>query len=319
MASIGKAKSIAHGSALAEYADKKGEELTGKNVIGHSPGGVIQEMREQQLLHTGRKISKPYFSLVFAPDPKSYGKDADLNKLTEEFMQRFCSRLKTHKGQSVDFENLQFKAWKHEEMTERKIPHAHILCNRILPNGEVIADSWIGKIAKATAEEMDRERHLKTAEDIGKDLRTTIKDKAHEALKEYAKVSRKGDFNSEAFAMYCQDHGLYMTVARASTGRVSGYYLQLDGSYDGEYHTTYKVSDIDKNLTLKRIGNTFDRYVYLAYKERKEEEEKQRKAEEQARKQAEAEEKKKQEQTKKQEDKRNEPRQDNRPRRHFHR
>lgn len=278
MASIGKTQSIAHGQALADYANRKGIGLEGQNIVGETPQEVIREMREQQQLHHGGAISKPYFSIVFAPDPNDY-RSENMNQLAKEYMKRFCKRLKTHTGEEVDFSSLQFKPWLHEEMSERKVPHIHILCNRILPNGEVISDSWIGKIAKATAEEMDKSRKLKTAEDIGKDLRAVVKQKAHEALTGYAKEAKGEQFDPQRFQEFCKAHGLVMSLSVSSTGRISGYYLQLDKEATGEYHTKYKASDIDKRLTLSRIDKTFQA-EQLRLMRMAEEEEKKRRAEE---------------------------------------
>jgi len=285
MASIGKSQAIAHGQALAEYANRKGVGLEGQNIVGETPQEVIQEMREQQQLHHGGTISKPYFSMVFAPDPNDY-RSEDMNQLANEYMKRFSSRLKTHTGEQVDFSSLQFKPYLHEKMSERKVPHIHILCNRILPNGEVISDSWVGKIAKATAEEMDRNRKLKTAEDLGKDLRAVVKQQAHEALTDYAKSAKGEQFDPQKYREFCKAHGLEMSLSVASTGRISGYYLQLDEERTGEYHTKYKVSDIDKQLTLSRIDKTFQaeqlrlmRLAAEAEKKQKAEEEKRRREE----------------------------------------
>ena len=171
-------------------------------------------------------------------------------------------------------------------MSERKVPHIHILCNRILPNGEVISDSWVGKIAKATAEEMDRNRKLKTAEDLGKDLRAVVKQRAHEALTDYAKTAKGEQFDPQKYREFCKAHGLEMSLSVASTGRISGYYLQLDEERTGEYHTKYKASDIDKQLTLSRIDKTFQaeqlrlmRLAAEAEKKQKAEEEKRRREE----------------------------------------
>lgn len=286
MASIGKSQAIAHGQALLDYANRKGIGLEGQNIVGETPQEVIREMREQQQLHHGGTISKPYFSMVFAPDPNDY-RSEDMNQLAHEYMKRFSSRLKTHTGEQVDFSSLQFKPYLHEEMSERKVPHIHILCNRILPNGEVISDSWVGKIAKATAEEMDKSRKLKTAEEVGKDLRAVVKQRAHEALTDYAKTAKGEQFDQQKYREFCKKHGLEMSLSVASTGRISGYYLQLDEARGG-YHTKYKASDIDKQLTLSRIDKTFQaeqlrlmRLAAEAEKKRRAEEEKRRREEEQ--------------------------------------
>lgn len=156
-------------------------------------------------------------------------------------------------------------------MSKNKIPHLHFLINRVLPDGSVISDSFIGKIFKAVSEEMDRELGQKTAEQLGKEQRKAMKEKANAALKDAARGQRKGSFSLDRFSQFCRAHGLFLIVARAAGhDEPSGYYLQLDDSYDGEEHARRKVSDVDRNLTLKRIDGTFDKYVSLTDKEEKE-------------------------------------------------
>lgn len=328
MSSIGKAKAIAHGKALTEYAERKGFELDAQNAISHSPSEVIQEMREQQQLHKG-SISKPFLSVVFAPESTADykdkdGKDMDMKSLVREYLKKLCSKLTTNSGKAINFSELQYKAWQHDEMSERKIAHGHILVNRVLGNGEVISDSWIGLKAKQAANEIDKKHALKDAEQLGKELKSTMKQRAFDALREAANGQKRGTIDKEIkanpvkalrkYALFARQYGLELRLSRSSTGRVSGYYLQLDESYDNGYHHAYKASDIDRNLTLSRIGKTFDKIVI---EEEKRKQEEVRKAE-QARKQEEEKKKQEEETKKKQEEKKDErkPERQQKPRWH---
>lgn len=251
------------------------------------------------------------------------GRMMNMKDLTREFLQNLCKQLKTNSGKSVNFSELQYKAWQHDEMSERKIAHAHILVNRVLSNGEVISDSYIGLKAKQTANEMDNKHNLKDADTLGKELKSTMKQRAFDALREAAKGRSKGailqDINSNParafwkYAHIARQFGLELSLSRSSTGRVSGYYIQLDENENG-YHHAYKASEIDRSLTLSRIANKFDK---LVIEEEKRKQEEARKAAEVAKQ---AEEKRKQEEaSKKQEEKKNDSKPELRQKPRWHR
>lgn len=317
MASIGQARSVSapHGARYETYAEKKEEakEVYRKNLDGTSRREINAEFKERRELHE-RSIKNPDIVLEFAPDLNSYRNQSgepDWHALSEELLQRFAKELHTHTGKPVDWRDLQGRFIYHSKMNVREIPHLHGRFNRILSNGEVIADRHIGMKFKKACEEMDKAHGYKTAKELGKDMRADVKKKAHDALKAYANtVTRKDRFSLDQYMVLCKTYGLNLIKSISSTGRLSGYKLQLDDSYDGDYHHEYKVSDIDRELTMKRIDDTFSRYVRLCEKERKEEEDRQ------ARLQAK---KDKDNEIKQQEEKKNEPKQDNKPRWHFRR
>lgn len=311
MASIGQGRSAsaAHGARYDAYAEQKKDasEVYRQNLDGTSRRETNREFKERRELH-GREIKNPDLLIEFAPDLTSYrseGAEPDWQSLSVELLQRLAAKMHTHTGKPVDWHDLQGRFIMHTKMNKSKIPHLHGRFNRILSNGEVIADRHIGLLVKGVCAEMDKAHGYKTAEEVGKQLKADTKDRAQNALKEAAKRQKRGSFSLDRYADFCRLYGLILTESRTSTGKLSGYYLQLDENYDGEYHTKYKASDIDRNLTISRIGRTFDKYVSQYEKEDREERERQRRAEEQARKAAEAEKKKQEEQTKKQEEKKN--------------
>lgn len=280
MASIGKARSVsaAHGARYDAYAENKegAKEVFRQNIYGTSRREINQEFKERRELH-GREITNPDIALEFAPDLKSYrnqGKEPDWPALAKELLQRFAKGLRTHTGKAVDWRDLQGRFIYHPKMNVRDNPHLHGRFNRILSNGEVIADRHIGLKFKKACEEMDKAHGYKTANELGQDMRKDIKAKANEALRAYASTSIGQPFNLDQYATMCEDYGLTLTKSISSTGRLSGYYLQLDNSYDGDYHHEYKASDIDRNLTMSRIENTFARLAYEARKRKAEEEKK---------------------------------------------
>lgn len=311
MASIMKGRSVpaSHADNYDKYAGKKenAQEVYRQGLQGQSLNEINAEFRERRELHSG--LTNTDFAFELAPEPNSWG-NVNAQEYINEFLDRLCAKLSRNSDRNKDTksvikkDDLQCIFFSHDHMNVSDIRHFHGRVSRILSDGSVINDRHIGKLCKEVSEDMDKKRQYKTAEDIGKEIKAETKRRAHEALREAAKGQKRGSFSLDRFKMFCESFGLNMEVSESSTGSVSGYWLQLD---DGEYHTRNKVSDIDRNLTLKRIPRLFDKYV---------DEEKKREQEE-ARKQEI--ERQKQENLKKQEEKKNDRKpEQQKPRWHRH-
>ncbi|KAB6522030.1 relaxase/mobilization nuclease domain-containing protein [Phocaeicola vulgatus] len=159
--------------------------------------------------------------------------DADWAKLGNDFMQR------------MGLMNHQYIIVKHSgtEKNSRQA-HLHILANRVSLSGELYKDNWIGKRATEAANSIARERNLVQSKDIGKANREEIK-QAMDGI-----LARMQGFDLAGFSRELEKLGFRVREARASTGKLNGYYVT---SRSG---TEYKASEIGKGYTLAHIEKT---------------------------------------------------------------
>ena len=159
--------------------------------------------------------------------------DADWAKIGNDFMQR------------MGLMNHQYIIVKHSgtEKNSRQA-HLHILANRVSLSGELYKDNWIGKRATEAANGIARERNLVQSKDIGKANREEIK-QAMDCI-----LARMQGFDLAGFSRELGKLGFKVREARASTGKLNGYYVT---SRSG---TEYKASEIGKGYTLAHIEKT---------------------------------------------------------------
>ena len=243
---IAKGKSIAHGAAAIEYDLNK--ELEGKSaateIQRHELFGCTGEEMVQEM--------KPYFSdfpnvknncLRFEVSPsveESAGMtDADWMKLGNDFLQR------------MGLMNHQYIIVKHSG-TERnsRQAHLHILANRVSLSGELYKDNWIGKRATEASNSIARERNLVQSKDIGKANKAEIKEAMDNVLK------KMQGFDLTKFQRELEKLGFKVREARASTGKLNGYYVTAHSG------TEYKASEIGKCYTLAHIEKTQNKLKY---------------------------------------------------------
>ncbi|MCS2716635.1 mobilization protein MbpB [Bacteroides thetaiotaomicron] len=159
--------------------------------------------------------------------------DADWAKLGNDFMQR------------MGLMNHQYIIVKHSGTEKnRRQAHLHILANRVSLSGELYKDNWIGKRATEAANGIARERNLVQSKDIGKANREEIK-QAMDGI-----LARMQGFDLAGFSRELEKLGFRVREARASTGKLNGYYVT---SRSG---TEYKASEIGKGYTLAHIEKT---------------------------------------------------------------
>lgn len=136
------------------------------------------------------------------------------------------------------------------DRTERndKRKHIHIAVSRIDLDGNVIENHNIAAKAKAAAEKLSKKYGLETAEEIGREKKEEIKSIARDVL------SKLPEYSFEAYKEALAKRGINVETYADKKGNVKGYRMYL-----GEEGFKYKVSDIDRNLTLGRIQGTYER------------------------------------------------------------
>ena len=137
-------------------------------------------------------------------------------------------------------------------------PHLHDIINRTDLDGNLVSDSFLANRAIQAANRLSELYGQKTAAQIGKERKAEIKEKMHRALKSLASYSFQG------FKEACASQGIELhEVMNGKAQQMQGYNVVLS-AHDS---TMYKASDIDRNLTLKRIENLWRKLRQQAIKE----------------------------------------------------
>ena len=183
-------------------------------------------------------IKRDFLWLSFSPSKELIEQWGDDETKWKEAHRKWLQYLGVDNSQRITI--LHYGAENDVERT-----HLHDIINRIDLEGNVISDSQIGLRAKAAAEKVAREYGLKTAEDIGKEQRAVIKEKARNTLRGLKNWSFDG------FERAVEEQGLkidrYYHHDESGTANVLQGYFLTDGVH------RIKASKIDRNLTLTRI------------------------------------------------------------------
>ena len=243
---IAKGKSISHGTAALEYDLAK--QISGKDaatevcrheLYGSTGADMIQEMKPYFADFPNVKNTCLRFEVSPSVEESAQYTDADWRKLADDFLTR------------MGLQNHQYVAVKHSGTESRKNQaHLHILANRVSLSGELYKDNWIGKRATEAANSIARERDLVQSKDIGKSNREEIKQAMDSIL------ARMQGFDLAGFSRELEKLGFKVREARASTGKLNGYYVT---SRSG---TEYKASEIGKGYTLAHIEKTQKKLKY---------------------------------------------------------
>lgn len=250
---VAKARTISYGTAKLEYDANKtiahvhvASELCRYNLYGDTPGEITREMHDVQENHH-RNLSKCYFDIVITLSEQ----DADKVKSPEqcrELVEEYMLRLMTGElGLSEDlFRQMQWIAYQHERTDHnRNLRHWHVLANRVLKDGTVVSDSFIGKKAAKVANDISRERGFSVAEEISPKNKEEIREAAFRTL------GGMDTFSFDIFKVLMAAEGFEFREAFAKSGKLLGYYILSKSG------TQYKASAIDRNLTIGRIENTW--------------------------------------------------------------
>ena len=103
--------------------------------------------------------------------------------------------------------------------SKKEQAHLHILANRISLSGELYRDNWIGKRATEAANAIAKERNFVQSQDIGKANKEEIKEAMNSVLK------KMQGFDLTKFQEELGKLGFKVREARASTGKLNGYYV----------------------------------------------------------------------------------------------
>ena len=237
---IAKGKSISHGTAALEYdlakeinGEAAATEIHRHELFGCTGEEMVQEMKPYFVDFPKVKNNCLRFEVSPSVEESAGMTDADWVKLGNDFMQR------------MGLMNHQYIIVKHSgtEKNSRQA-HLHILANRVSLSGELYKDNWIGKRATEAANSIARERNLVQSKDIGKANREEIKQAMDGVL------ARMQGFDLAEFSRELEKLGFRVREARASTGKLNGYYVT---SRSG---TEYKASEIGKGYTLAHIEKT---------------------------------------------------------------
>ena len=250
---VAKARTISYGTAKLEYDANKtiahvhvASELCRHNLYGDTSGEITREMHDVQENHH-RYLSKCYFDIVVTLSEQ----DADKVKSPEqcrELVEEYMLRLMTGElGLSEEqFRQMQWIAYQHERTDHNwNLRHWHVLANRVLTDGTVVSDSFIGKKAAKVVNDISRERGFRVAEDISPRNKEEIREAAFRIL------GGMDTFSFDIFKMLMAAEGFEIREAFAKSGKLQGYYILSKSG------TQYKASAIDRSLTLGRIENTW--------------------------------------------------------------
>lgn len=243
---IAKGKSIAHGMAALEYdLNKKLEgksaatEIYRNGVYGLTGEDMVQEMKPYFCAFPRVRNNCLRFEVSPSVEESRNFTDADWRKLGNDFIRR------------MGLTNHQYVIVKHSG-TEKKPgqAHLHILANRVSLSRELYMDNWIGKRTAAAANSIAKERELVQAEDIGRANKAEIKEVMDSVLTGMQR------FDFPKFQAELERLGFKVREARASTGKLNGYYVEARSG------TEYKASEIGKGYTLAHIEKTQNKLKY---------------------------------------------------------
>ena len=243
---IGKGKSISHGTAALEYDLAKeidGQtaaiEIARHELYGCTGAEMVQEMKPYHADFPNVKNNCLRFEVSPSIEESATFTDADWAELGNDFMQR------------MGLANHQYIIIRHSGTESKKEQaHLHILANRVSLSGELYRDNWIGKKATEAANAIAKERNFVQSQDIGKANKAEIKEAMDDVLK------KMQGFDLTKFKEELGRRGFKVREARASTGKLNGYYVTARSG------TEYKASEIGKGYTLAHIERTQSKLKY---------------------------------------------------------
>ena len=237
---IAKGKSISHGTAALEYDLSK--QIAGKDaatevcrngLYGTTGADMVQEMKPYFADFPNVRNNCLRFEVSPSIEESAQYTSEDWRKLADDFLTR------------MGLQNHQYIIIRHSGTESKKEQaHLHILANRVSLSGELYRDNWIGKKATEAANAIAKERNFVQSQDIGKVNKAEIKEAMDGVLK------KMQGFDFTKFKEELGKRGFKVREARASTGKLNGYYVTARSG------TEYKASEIGKGYTLAHIERT---------------------------------------------------------------
>ena len=149
---IGLGKSCNGGGALMNYVYdvKRGFELDRNLLAGNTPKQLIEEIKLMQNFNS--RATNKTFSFVLSPDPKDFSKLTydNLKEMSKEFLELL----------DINPNEQQFVTFVHRDKAHL---HLHFIVNRVLANGKLISDNYIGKRCQWAAHKIAMKRDLISA------------------------------------------------------------------------------------------------------------------------------------------------------------
>lgn len=253
------ARSVKGSSAGQAYVKElgKGHEIDRSNLIGTEPQEIFEEFLQWNNQHAPNpdKLKNQLMSLYYAPDIESAQSlsDEEWNKLGTEFLEALTEHKADHLCYYIEKHD---RAGEKDRIIDR--PHLHIYVARATEDGKLIKDFRSESRAHRIDSEMAQKYGFQDAIQIGKDNKEYIKQSLLEAQKsskswnEYKSVANK--------------KGIQIELITKKNGDIQGYKVSLKTSaqhlgdgIDNKRAISYKVSDIDRGLTIPKLELSFSR------------------------------------------------------------
>jgi hypothetical protein len=251
---IAKAKSVAHGHNVVNYAVTKNmaAQIMEHGISSNDPEIIWQQMK---LDFADSAIKNNVIRIELSPaveESKNYTDD-DWRHLAIDFLQKMDTladkEMKNGRRQGKQqyrrcHSNLcgsQFIVYRH---IDSGIPHLHIVVNRFDGDGNVNSDHFIGERATLVANQIAAERGYVQASKKGDEKKQAIRNDCREILASMDK------FNWEEYVSRLEAKGYTVTLRKDKEGIVKGYALRKG-------NRIHKISQIDRNLMASKIERTF--------------------------------------------------------------
>jgi len=247
---IGKGKSISHTGKALGYAENKldAREIDRKYVVGENFKEIRQEFKVLQSVN--HHCEKNTLAFVVSPTI------ADGNKLTDqdwrEISQGFLKKMGLQEHQSVSYLH-----------TDTEHKHLHIYVNRIDFAGKAYQDNFLSNRSAQIAKEIAHARGLTLAQQVKTEQQRALIPKSEIILEAHRSVLSHAPRQVAEYTRLMKERGVESHLKHDSKGLLVGVTFELAGE-------RIKASDIDRNLTGKKLELTLIRNANKLEQERKE-------------------------------------------------
>ena len=256
---IAKARSIAHGSAMTNYATKHNRAdivLTHNLDEGLTPlamWGAMETIHQKYEPKFRRKpVEKPTLRLEVSPsldETKGWTLN-DWYEYAQRFLDEFKKAAQTKDGKKkgagkFNLDRAQIFACLHFD-AKSGIPHLHILINRIDLDGNLMNDSFVGESAVKAAHAINIERGWELPEDIHEAHLQEITDACYDILRGMSR------YDWDSYKHGLESRGYRVHEQRDKQGVLHGYTVLRGNS-------RFKSSKLGKgrNLTASKLEATW--------------------------------------------------------------